>query len=76
MTDLTPGGTGHCLCGTVRFRYEGDLITVGECSDPRIKCLRACCHWMGISCVRPVLRGARQACKNVIGSQAVGSFLS
>src|SRR3984893_3864374 len=35
MTDLTPGGTGHCLCGAVQYRYEGDPITIGLCQCDR-----------------------------------------
>jgi hypothetical protein len=35
MTDLTPGGTGHCLCGAVQYRYEGDPITIGICQCDR-----------------------------------------
>ena len=35
MTDSTPGGTGHCLCGAVQYRYEGDPITIGLCQCDR-----------------------------------------
>ena len=30
MADSTPGGgTAHCLCGAVQYRYEGEPITIG-----------------------------------------------
>ena len=36
MTDSTPcGGTGHCLCGAVQYRYEGEPITIGLCQCDR-----------------------------------------
>jgi len=35
VTDLTPGGTGHCLCGAVQYRYEGDPMTIGLCQCDR-----------------------------------------
>ena len=36
MTDSTPyGGTGHCLCRAVQYRYEGDPIAIGLCQCDR-----------------------------------------
>ena len=36
MTDSIPGGgTGHCLCGAVQYRYEGEPITIGLCQCDR-----------------------------------------
>ena len=36
MTDSTPcGGTGHCLCRAMQYRYEGDPITIGLCQCDR-----------------------------------------
>jgi hypothetical protein len=36
MTDSTPyAGTGHCLCGAVEYRYEGDPIAIGLCQCDR-----------------------------------------
>jgi hypothetical protein len=29
------GGTGHCLCGAVRYRYEGEPVTIGLCQCDR-----------------------------------------
>jgi hypothetical protein len=29
------GGTGHCLCGAVRYRYEGEPLTIGVCQCDR-----------------------------------------
>ena len=36
MTNSTnSGGTGHCLCGAVRYRYEGEPVTIGLCQCDR-----------------------------------------
>ena len=36
MTKSTnSGGTGHCLCGAVRYRYEGEPVTIGLCQCDR-----------------------------------------
>jgi len=29
------GGTGHCLCGAVQYRYEGEPLTIGVCQCDR-----------------------------------------
>ncbi len=36
MTKSTnSGGTGHCFCGAVRYRYEGEPVTIGLCQCDR-----------------------------------------
>jgi len=36
MTEsTTSGGAGGCLCGAVRYRYEGELLRVGLCQCKR-----------------------------------------
>ena len=36
MTKSTSsGGTGHCLCGAVWYRYEGEPVTIGLCQCDR-----------------------------------------
>ena len=36
MTKATnSGGTGHCLCGAVQYRYEGEPVTIGVCQCDR-----------------------------------------
>ncbi len=36
MTEsTTSGGTGRCLCGAVRYRYEGAPLSVGLCQCER-----------------------------------------
>ena len=36
MTKSTQGGgTGRCLCGAVRYRYEGEPTTIGLCQCER-----------------------------------------
>ncbi|MGE0822709.1 MAG: GFA family protein [Candidatus Binatia bacterium] len=34
-TPATGGGTGRCLCGAVRYRYEGEPTTIGLCQCNR-----------------------------------------
>ena len=34
-TSSTSGGTGQCLCGAVRYRYEGEPTTIGLCQCER-----------------------------------------
>ena len=41
MTKSTnSGGTGHCLCGAVRYRYEGEPVTIGLCQCQCDRCQR------------------------------------
>jgi hypothetical protein len=35
MTDTKLAGTGGCLCGGVRYRYEGDPTSIGLCQCRR-----------------------------------------
>jgi hypothetical protein len=35
MTDTKSGGTGGCLCGAVRYRYEGAPVSIGLCQCRR-----------------------------------------
>ena len=35
MPELTNGGTGSCLCGAVRYRYEGEPTAIGLCQCER-----------------------------------------
>jgi hypothetical protein len=36
MTEsTTSGGTGRCLCGAIRYRYEGEPLSVGLCQCDR-----------------------------------------
>ena len=35
MADVNSGGTGGCLCGSVRYRYEGEPMSIGLCQCRR-----------------------------------------
>jgi hypothetical protein len=35
MSETKSGGTGGCLCGAVRYRYEGDPSAIGLCQCDR-----------------------------------------
>jgi hypothetical protein len=35
MSDVKSGGSGGCLCGAVRYRYEGEPVSIGLCQCRR-----------------------------------------
>ena len=37
MTQTTSGGTGGCLCGAVRYRYQGEPTAIGLCQCERCR---------------------------------------
>lgn len=35
MAEIQAGGTGGCLCGAIRYRYEGEPSSIGLCQCER-----------------------------------------
>jgi hypothetical protein len=73
MTQTTSGGTGGCLCGAVRYRYEGEPTAVGLCQCERCQRQSGSAFLIGVVFPKTAvaIEGRLASYETTVGGQAL-----